>query len=238
MNLWAEFLSHEGRGALKWKQYFPAYQRHLSKFVDQSVLLLEIGVSGGGSLQLWKKFLGPFARIVGIDNNPACAGFAEDQIDVRIGDQRDFAFLQSVIDEFGEPDVVIDDGSHRSEDQIGSFQFFYPRLAKNGVYAIEDLHAAYWEQAAGNVGAAENTIAVCKRLIDELHGRYIEGGRTMFTDSTRSISFYDSLVVFERGIVQNLYSPRVGRDQTEPGIVVDQRGLRVLDPGESVPQDT
>ena len=210
----------------------------MGKFVDQSILLVEIGVSGGGSLQLWKKFLGPFVRIVGIDVNPDCAGFAEDQIAIRIGDQKNPAFLQSLIDEFGEPDVVIDDGSHRCEDQIASFRFLYPRMSKNGVYAIEDLHAAYWQKQERQPEPLGNTMDLCKRLIDELHGRYIAGGRTGFTDATRSICFYDSLVVIERGIVQNLYSPRVGRDQTEPGLVIDQKGLRVLDPGEPVPQDT
>ena len=105
------------------------------------------------------------------------------------------------------------------------------------MYAIEDLHAAYWEREPGRAGLAGNTIDVCKRLIDELHGR-IYGVVELPTNSTRSISFYDSLVVFERGIVQNLYSPRVGEDQTEPGLIIDKRGLRVLDRGEPVPQDT
>src|ERR1700687_3038055 len=99
MNLWAEFLSHQGRGVIKWKQYFPAYQRHLQKFVNQSIILIEIGGFDGGSLQLWKKFLGPFARIVGIDNNDLCK-FEEDQISVRIGSQSDTGFLQSILDEF------------------------------------------------------------------------------------------------------------------------------------------
>ena len=124
MTLWSEFLTHQGTGVSKWKQYFPAYQRHLSKFVDQSILLVEIGVSGGGSLQLWKKFLGPFVRIVGIDTDVACKQFEEDQISVRLGSQADHTFLQSVVEEFGGPDIVIDDGSHRSEDQINAFQFF------------------------------------------------------------------------------------------------------------------
>jgi hypothetical protein len=238
MNLWAEYLSHNGRPTQKWKQYLPAYQRHLEKFVDQSILLIEIGVLDGGSLQLWKKFLGPFVRIVGIDINSECAGFVEDQIAVRIGDQKDTAFLQSVIDEFGDPDVVIDDGSHRSEDQISSFRFLYPRLSKNGVYTIEDLHAVYWEKAAENAQPLGNTIDVCKALVDELHGRYAPGRRTQFTDTTRSICSYDSMVVFERGMVQNVYSPMAGSQQTEPGLVIDQRGFRLLDPGEPVPQDT
>jgi len=67
---------------------------------------------------------------------------------------------------------------------------------------------------------------------------HVEGRRSRFTDTTRSICFYDSIVVFERGVVQNLYAPRVGVSELGPGIVVDQSGLRLLNPGESVPQDT
>ena len=238
MTLWSEFLTHQGSGMSKWKQYFPAYQRHLSKFIDQSILLVEIGVSGGGSLQLWKKFLGPFVRIVGIDNDVTCKQFEEDQISVRLGSQSDFTFLQSVVEEFGGPDIVIDDGSHRSEDQINAFQFFYPLLTKNGVYAIEDLHVAYWDLQAGLVPHGKSTIDLCKSLVDDLHGRYSRDKRSTFTDTTRSISFYDSLVIFERGIVQNLYAPVIGTDDGNPGIVIDSKGLRVLDAGESVPQDT
>jgi len=237
MSLWAEFLSHQGRGVTKWKPYFHAYERHLQKFVDQSVLLIEIGVFDGGSLQLWKKFLGPFARIVGIDISDEFK-FEEDQITVRVGSQSDGGFLQSILDEFGQPDVVIDDGSHKSEDQISSFRYLYPRLSKDGVYFIEDLHVPYWDKQAGKVEPLGNTIDVCKSMIDELHGRYIEGRRTEFTDTTRSICFYDSVVVFERGVVQNLYAPRVGVSELGPGMVVDKSGLRLLNPGERVPQDT
>ena len=46
------------------------------------------------------------------------------------------------------------------------------------------------------------------------------------------------MVVFERGIVQNLYAPVISTHDGATGIVIDGKGLRVLDPGESVPQDT
>ncbi len=58
------------------------------------------------------------------------------------------------------------------------------------------------------------------------------------TDTTRSICFDDSMLVFECGVVQNLYAPRIGLSNLGPGIVMDERGLRLLDPGESVPQET
>ena len=36
-------------------------------------------------------------------------------------------------------DIVIDDGSHRIQDQLNSFNILYPKLKDSGVYVIEDI---------------------------------------------------------------------------------------------------
>jgi hypothetical protein len=48
-----------------------------------------------------------------------------------------------VVAEFGHPDIVIDDGSHFQPHINVTFDFMFPLVAKNGVYLVEDLHAAY-----------------------------------------------------------------------------------------------
>jgi len=196
------------------------------------MFLLEIGVSGGGSLQVWKKFLGPYARIVGIDINQE-SQFAEDQIDVRIGSQTDTGFLQSILDEFGTPDVVIDDGSHVASHQAISFEYLYPRIDRAGVYAVEDLHTAYWEDNEGGLRREGTFIERSKSLIDQLHGRYTHATEhTSFTDTTLSISFYDSLVIFERGELPNRVAPRIGGTEKRPELVFEDHVLRILQEGE------
>src|SRR5262245_8026869 len=110
MTLWQMFLNHKGRIVHKWTHYFPVYERHFSRFVNRPITFVEIGCGEGGSLQLWKQYFGPLANIVGLDIRPECAAFEEDQIHVRIGDQADASFLGSVVDEFGAPHVVVDDG--------------------------------------------------------------------------------------------------------------------------------
>jgi len=147
---------------------------------------------------MWKRYLGPHVQIVGIDINPECSEFAEDQVAVRIGDQRDENFLSEILREFGPPDVVLDDGSHRMADVVGSFQYLYPRLDRNGVYMVEDMHTAYWPQFGGGLGTKGSFIELCKHLVDELNGQHFNGV-TDFTRSTMSMHFYDSIVVFERG---------------------------------------
>ena len=198
MNLWADFLTHEGRVVRKWQHYFPVYERHFSRFVYRPLVFWEIGCGQGGSLQMWKRYLGPYAQIVGIDIRAECCEFAEDQVAIRIGDQRDEKFLSETLREFGAPDVVLDDGSHKMADVIGSFQYLYHRMDRNGVYMVEDMHTAYWPHFGGGLGKKSSFIELCKGLIDQLNGEHFDAV-TDFTRSTISMHFYDSAVVFERG---------------------------------------
>jgi cephalosporin hydroxylase len=198
--LWHHFLTKSGRGMAKWTHYFPAYEQHLSRYVNRPALLVEIGVERGGSLQLWKQYLGPHAQIVGIDISPA-AVFEEDQITVRVGDQSDLAFLQTIVDEFGPPDIVIDDGSHMMSDVTSTFRFMYPRMSRVGAYLVEDMHTAYWPDWGGGLHSPASFIEIAKSLIDELNAADTMGfvQPTAFTAETLSIHFYESLIVFERG---------------------------------------
>ena len=53
MSLWAQAETHRGRPLRKWAHYFPAYETHFSRYIGRPVTFVEIGVSGGGSLQMW-----------------------------------------------------------------------------------------------------------------------------------------------------------------------------------------
>ena len=59
----------------KWEHYFGIYEKHLSfaPFWSAPLTLVEVGVQKGGSLDMWGKFLGPHAHIIGIDIDPECA---------------------------------------------------------------------------------------------------------------------------------------------------------------------
>jgi len=195
--LYHDFLTNNKKLIHKWVHFFPIYERHFQKFVNQSVVFWEIGVSQGGSLQMWKRYLGPFAKIIGIDINPDCKAHEEDQITVCIGDQSDTNFLQGIIDKYGQPDVVLDDGSHIMSHVCASFNFLYEKLSKNGVYFVEDLHTAYWERYEGGLRREGTFIELCKNLVDSLNARHC-GLPPSFANSTYSMCFYDSIVVFEK----------------------------------------
>jgi len=213
LNLWSSFLTNDGRLIHKWKHYFPIYERHFRDFVYKPVTFIEIGCGRGGSLQMWKRYFGPHARIVGIDILPECKEFEEDQIEIRIGAQQDRQFLENVIAEFGAPDIVLDDGSHVMSHVIASFQFLYPRVAKNGGYMVEDLHTAYWEEYEGGLRKPTTFIELSKNLLDELNADHSRGALapTEFTRATLSMHFYDSVTVFEKGVHTKKWAPQIGK---------------------------
>jgi uncharacterized small protein (DUF1192 family) len=201
MTLFGDFLDNTQRRTHKWYHYFPAYERHFERFRNRYVTLVEIGVDQGGSLQLWKRYLGPLARIVGVDINPLCKQVEEDQIHVRIGSQDDREFLMDLVAEFGNPDIVIDDGSHQQPHVNATFDILYPEVAKNGAYLVEDLHAAYWPNHGGGLHHPASFIERAKVCIDEMHAEYSGGElpHSALGDRTASIHFYDSLVLLEVG---------------------------------------
>jgi hypothetical protein len=200
LSLFNDFLQNSGRLAHKWTCYFPAYERHLERFRNQAVTMIEIGCGRGGSLQMWKGYLGPHARIVGIDIEERAKEYEEDQIQVRIGDQSDTGFLQSLLDEFGPPDIVLDDGSHMASHMVQSFQFLYPRMSPTGLYMVEDLQANYSGKFEGGYKRKGTFVELTKTLMDGVVGA---GSKKVpddeFTGMTLSIHIYEKLIAYERG---------------------------------------
>jgi hypothetical protein len=212
-DLWRAFQAHQGRIVRKWLHYFPIYERHFGPWRGRTLTFFEIGVAKGGSLEMWRDYFGPFARIVGVDIDPKCAKLAGDDFAVRIGDQSDPAFLKSLVDEFGPPDIVLDDGSHQMAHVRATFDFLYPKLDKNGVYLVEDMHAAYWPEFGGGLDAPQSFVNHAKTLVDSLNAEHARGAVTpdAFTRETLSIAFYDSVVVFEKGVIPRRAAPERGK---------------------------
>lgn len=142
-------------GSDKWgaRWYARQYQRFFAAYRDRPVRILEIGIGGfqeadrgGASLEMWKRYF-PRALVFGIDIEDK--RFLETQrLRTFRGNQADPEFLASVLEETGELDIVIDDGSHFCSDQIRSFEYLFPRLADDGLYVIEDMETSYWPDSA------------------------------------------------------------------------------------------
>ncbi|MDE3037280.1 MAG: class I SAM-dependent methyltransferase, partial [Pseudomonadota bacterium] len=135
------------------------------------------------------------------------------QIQIRIGSQSDGAFLDGLLDEIGIPDIVIDDGSHVMKDVNVTFDYLYPKLLKNSVYLVEDLHTAYWEEYGGGAGKPDSFIERCKHFIDVLNADHSRGqiAPDEFTHTTSGMHFYDSVVVFEKRGMRRKYEQQIGK---------------------------
>ncbi len=212
-SLWQDFMGNNDEIIHKWRHYFPTYERYLSPWIDRGVTMLEIGVSKGGSLKMWQRFLGPYATIIGIDIDPSCAKFESPGIHVRIGDQSDTAFLARIIEEFGVPEIVLDDGSHHMDHVIPTFEFLYPQMAQNSVYLVEDLHTAYLEEYGGGTASERNFLIYARQVIDQMNRHWSRDDVPLnpIFDNTRSVGFFDSLVCFEKGRPPVLDAAQVGR---------------------------
>jgi 23S rRNA U2552 (ribose-2'-O)-methylase RlmE/FtsJ len=195
------FRKNEGRLIHKWIHFFDVYDRHFSRFRNKEITILEIGVSQGGSLQMWKDYFGPKAKIYGIDVNPQCKGLEEVNIKIFIGSQSDRKFLQEVKQSMPKVDILIDDGGHTMEQQIVTYEEMFDHVKDNGVYLAEDLHTSYWLRYGGGYQRKGTFIEYSKKFIDYLNAHHSEQRRLKvnnFTESVDSIHYYDSILVLEK----------------------------------------
>ena len=206
------FASNQGPLVHKWHHYIPLYDRYFGQYRNQPIKFLEIGVAEGGSLKMWRRYFGNDAVIFGIDIDPACLQFNNPDGRVRIGSQVDKEFLLDVIDEMGGVDIVLDDGSHHMQDIRTSFDYLYPMLNLGGTYIVEDLHTSYWRRYGGGYGMKKNFFNFVRDSIDDMHRWYHENAikNSAIAENCSGIHIHDSMVVFEKKIVYQPVSSKVG----------------------------
>lgn len=222
------FDHNDGRMIHKWLHYFPIYERHLKPFRGRAVTMLEIGVSHGGSLQMWRHHLGRRSTIVGFDIEPRVAELAERGIDVLVGDQADPVFLDDLVARYGEFDVVLDDGSHHPDHQIASICHLWPHVAEGGVYIVEDLHSNYWAAYGAGRGQSHTFIAWLHDRIDDMHAFHSEDAAFVVNEWTRTldgIHIYDSVAVIEKATRERPEHRKTGRPAFDDAYGIDVNEL-------------
>ncbi|MEE4237781.1 MAG: class I SAM-dependent methyltransferase [Anderseniella sp.] len=198
------YVAGSGELVHKWHHYLPIYERYFSQWRGKPVRFLEIGVSKGGSLAMWRKYLGDNAIIYGIDIDERCREYDGLAGTVRIGSQDDPNFLKTVVEEMGGIDIVLDDGSHVMKHIEASIEVLMPLLASNGVYVIEDLHTAYWRGYGGGFGQKANFFNYVRDVIDDIHQWYHVSPikHPNVSPHCNTVHIYDSICVFEKFPVQ------------------------------------
>ena len=122
------FEQNDGNLIDKWDHYFEIYYDIFKNYADKPVVLLEIGVNHGGSLQMWKKFFHPESQIFGVDINPECKKYEDDNVEIFIGSQSDPEFLNYLKRAIPKVDILIDDGGHTMKQQITAFTFLFDHV--------------------------------------------------------------------------------------------------------------
>jgi len=115
--------------------YMPFYEKYLP-LPAHPRKLLEIGVKDGASIRIWKDWF-PNTEIHGLDLFSEGTPPEIEGVKWHKGNQIDYLLLEQLRKE--NFDVIIDDGSHNSRDQLMTFF----GLFNGGQYYIEDLHCCF-----------------------------------------------------------------------------------------------
>lgn len=133
--------------------YIGTYYKYFKKFQDKEIKLLELGISQGSSLFMWKDFF-PKGTIIGLDifkgdHYEGKVDNIKSKLDKKgieyiVGSQSDLRILPKVINKCKDGDsmgfdIIIDDASHRPKDQQISMMIMFSLIKDGGYYVIEDL---------------------------------------------------------------------------------------------------
>lgn len=230
--LWEYLQQHEkGPIAHKFESYLDVYHRYFQRFRGRPLTFLEIGVQSGGTIGLWQSYFGDASlTYYGVDIDAYCRELFDQppRVNIVIGDQADPAFWQEVAQlNPGGFDVILDDGGHKMQQQITTFESTWDMLKPGGVYICEDIStsmdvvyidAHQWDAAEWGGGYGKNTtwFEHAKRLPDYVQGHYVS--RELHpgfdphnrTNSILSVAFYDQMVVLEKGAHPRTASVRKG----------------------------
>ena len=196
-NLYSHF-KKAPRYTIKWKNYFPIYEKLLKKFQNKRITLVEIGLGDGGSLHMWKSFLGKKSRIIGIELNPNAKKLEKDGFEIFIGDQARSDFWKNFYKKVGKVDVIIDDGGHRNVQQITTLVESVKYINKGGLIAIEDTHSNFMKKKGYGNPSKYSLINFSMSVIENIHRRnpMLNKKMNFFSKYIYSIEFFDSIVVF------------------------------------------
>lgn len=159
--------------------YLNKYEFFLRPWKNKAFNLLELGILHGKSLQMWEKYF-PKACIWGVDIDPTCKQYEENNIHVVISDlsrTENILSFQKVMK--GQPDIIIDDASHLWSHQIKALFSLFPYLTHGGIYILEDLETSFlFYQTMGYDDASVSAYEICSAIAEVVTGHeHLQVGR-------------------------------------------------------------
>ncbi len=194
--------------SLKHTNYFDVYDRLLTKFIDKKITFVEIGILDGGSLFMWRDFLGEKARIIGIDLNPEATKWRDYGFEIFIGNQSNLEFWNDFFEKVGDIHVLLDDGGHRNDQQIITSRAALPHILDGGLIIIEDTQTSFMKfesfQKYTFVSYLKSKVKSLMARSDELDCK-----KDVFSDSVYSIEFFTGVCVLHINRVLSCSSGRI-----------------------------
>jgi hypothetical protein len=201
---------------VKESQYFHANVALFDHLRNTKCTFVEIGILGGGSLFMWRNWLGPDARIVGIDLNPEVKKWEEYGFEIYVGDQGDPAFVQNTLEKIGGFDALLDDGGHQSFQQVSTLLGAVKSANRNCVIAIEDTSASFMKDFSKH--GSRSFLEYAKSLTDVLVSRSFE----MYPRRFRKLKNYELTDLYGKLQSIEFFSGIVGLKLAEATVPVPQ----------------
>lgn len=132
--------------SFKVTNYFKIYADLFKHLRGTNCTFIETGVFNGGSLFMWRRWLGDNARIIGIDLNPEAKKWEQYGFEIYIGDQGDPEFWKNTFNSIGHFDVLLDDGGHQSFQQIVTVSEALKAAKNKCIIAVEDTLTSFMKE--------------------------------------------------------------------------------------------
>ena len=136
-----------------WRGYDRVYSKYFKDIRDTPVNLLEIGIMRGHGLLAWQRYF-KAGKVTGIDNEMDSSRILtmhQLALDFPEFKRTKQEYMDSTNPDHwlgftpGEFDIIIDDGGHHPDTQLGTFACAWKYLKSGGLYFIEDISHRYTE---------------------------------------------------------------------------------------------
>ena len=192
------FFKNSPKFSIKYDTYFEVYENVFKHYRDRKITFVEVGVSNGGSLFIWKKFFHKDSRIIGIDLNPNAKKLEEYGFEIFTGNQSEKKFWDNFYNKVGKVDIVFDDGGHKNIQQIATVDNSINNINEGGLIIVEDAHSSFikWFYNPSKY----SFISFTNLIIDSINRRCIHLNykkQNSYTKNVYAVEFFESIVVLK-----------------------------------------
>ena len=114
------------------------YESAFEPYRSKKISILEIGISLGASLKLWKEYFKNSIHVIGIDNREYFVYEKYKNIE-GVTYYFEDAYNPEIVKKLPKFDIIIDDGCHDLDAQLKAIEIYFPLLKKSGIYIVEDI---------------------------------------------------------------------------------------------------